>query len=582
MKKLLTVPLLLAALALAGCTFTGGTGGTSGKTDPEGEQTPPPFTNPGDNLGGGGIAENPPTASDSQTMEDANAAAGETEQGGDSTAATPLTAAGKITEGGDYLVSGAIEGKISVKAENVHLFLDGATLSSADDKVITSDYDLTITLSGENSISTTAENTNAVSCDGHLTINGTGSLTVNSTKNAVKGNAITVAAAALTIEADGDGLHAEIDAYDDLTAAPTPSYEDGGWVVIDGASVTVKSGDDGIQADTFVLVKNDSSIDITTNGGAPQTITEQSSDNGNGKGIKAGAIDWGAEGSEIVSDLYFIGIEGGTVTVNANDDAIHSDGEIEISGGTLDIASGDDAVHAESLLTVSGGEITVTKCYEGLEAAKLEISGGTVDVVSVDDGLNAADGTTLPMGQANQNCHLIISGGNICVDAEGDGVDSNGSIRMTGGTLVVYGPTRADNAALDADGGILIDGGYLFAVGPLGMVETPASNSAQNVVSFAQNQSISSGTNLSLTDAEGNTIASITTRKACQSVIISCPELTAGSGYKIYGGDTELCSFTVSGTITTVGSSGGMGNPGGMPPGGGHGGPGGFGGGGRW
>ena len=274
------------------------------------------------------------------------------------------------------------------------------------------------------------------------------------------------------------------------------------------------------------------------------------------------------EGNEIVSDEYFIGVESGQIEIDANDDAIHSDGEIGIAGGNLLIASGDDGVHAEALLTVTGGEIEVTKCYEGLEAAKVEIGGGKIAVTAVDDGINAADGTTLPMGQANPNCHIIISGGETEVGASGDGVDSNGSILMTGGTLVVFGPTANDNAALDADGGILMNGGYLFAVGSMGMVETPASNSGQNVLSYAQNRSVTAGTVLSLTEENGSPLWSITVKKTCQSVIVSCPELVSGKSFKLYGGDDELCAFTVTQTITLVGSAGNMGNPNGAPPGG--------------
>ena len=382
MKRYIWLPLLLGMLLLAGCA---------------GENF-----NPGDKLGGGGIVTDAPDVTLSESMENANDAAGEAEKSESvPDGAIALTQTGKISESGDYLVTGALEGKISVKAENVRLFLNGATLFSADEKVITSDYDLTLTLIGENTAETAAAETNAITCDGALVINGSGSLSVKSTKNAIKANTIAVTEAALTLEADGDGLHAEIDAYDDLTSAPAFSYADGGWVLIDGGTVTIASGDDGIQADTFVLIKGESTLDVTTNGGAPQRITEASSDSGDGKGIKAGAIDWGADGNEIVSDEYLIGIEGGEIKINANDDAVHSDGKIEISGGTLDIASGDDGVHAEALLTVSGGNISVSKCYEGLEAAKVEIGGGEITVSSVDDGLNAADGTTLPMGQAN-------------------------------------------------------------------------------------------------------------------------------------------------------------------------------------
>lgn len=80
-----------------------------------------------------------------------------------------------------------------------------------------------------------------------------------------------------------------------------------------------------------------------------------------------------------------------------------------------------------------------------------------------------------------------------CIGSEGDGVDSNGTILISGGELYIAGSGNSTDAALDADGGILINGGYVFAAGSLGMVETPASNSSQYCVSFARNTSISAG-----------------------------------------------------------------------------------------
>ncbi len=532
--------------------------------------TDAPFTNPGDYLGGGGTVEEVPSATVSDNAANAEDTVGEVPAGEEAVPAeaTTLTAGDAISAAGDYLVTGAFDGKLSITAPTAHLYLQNAALTNAK-KVIESAGDLTITLLGENTVTNTnADGSNAIDCAGTLTINGTGSLSVTATKNGVSANSIAVRDATLTVNAAKDGLHAEIGAYDDLTAAPTFSYGEGGWVVLDGATLTATTTGDGIQADTFVLIGGESKIDITTNGGAPKTITETSSDSGSGKGIKAGAIDWGADGNEIVSDDYLIAIEGGTLNINANDDAIHSDGEIVLSGGTLNIAAGDDAIHAEALLTVAGGSAEITRCYEGLEAAKVEISGGNVFVNAADDGVNASDGSA-NKDRNNPNCHIVISGGFLEVSAEGDGIDSNGSMRISGGAVYVSGPTNGGNAALDSNGGILVDGGYLFAVGPVGMVETPAQNSAQNIVSFAKEKDIAAGTNLTLTDQDGNAIFYYTPRKKCRSVIISCPELQTGSEYAIYGGNSSLCTFTVTSRITTVGSSGGIGNPGGFPGGGG-------------
>ncbi|MGN1076907.1 MAG: carbohydrate-binding domain-containing protein, partial [Candidatus Gallimonas sp.] len=408
---------------------------------------------------------------------------------------------------------------------------------------------------------------NAVDASGNLTVNGTGSLLVNSVKNGIAGNSIAIKDATVSVTAEKDGLHAEIGAYDDLTEAPVFSYADGGYVHLDGAKLTVVSADDGIQADTFVLITGESEVNATANGGAPATITESSSDSASGKGIKAGSLDWGADGNELSGVDYLVLIESGTIAVDSNDDGIHSDGIVEINGGTITLSTGDDGVHAESLLAVNGGSVTVSRSYEGLEGAKVEIADGRIDVTATDDGINAADGTSGGFGfsAANANCHLIVSGGEVRVNAQGDGLDSNGTMLIEGGVVLVSGPTNGGNAALDSDGGILVNGGYLFAVGPLGMVETPATNSEQNVLSYAHQSVLAADTLLSLTDGEGNTLFSFLSPKTCQSVILSCPELETGGTYSIYGGDTLLCTFTVSSRITTVGSSGSIGNPGGRP-----------------
>ena len=392
---------------------------------------------------------------------------------------------------------------------------------------------------------------------------------ISSVKNGIKANSISVFGATLSIDSQSDGLHAEVDAYDDAEEAPSPSYSDGGYVYLNGANVTITSVDDGIQADTFVYITGGSVIDILAGGGAPATVTTTSSDNASGKGIKAGAIDWGADEQDLEWEGYLVWVDEGTIAVDSNDDALHSNGELRIEGGTISISSGDDAVHSDNLLQITDGTISIDKCYEGIESAKVEISGGTIEVQSYEDGINAADGTQTSMNGSNSNCHIIISGGYIsvnCIGSEGDGVDSNGTILISGGQLYVAGSSNSADAALDADGGILVNGGYVFAVGALGMVETPATNSAQCCVSFATSQSIASGTTLYLCDSDGNIIIYFVTPRSCQSVILSCPELESGKTYSIYGGDSLLTSFTVSSTITTIGSSS-IGNPGGMPNG---------------
>ena len=92
----------------------------------------------------------------------------------------------------------------------------------------------------------------------------------------------------------------------------------------------------------------------------------------------------------------------------------------------------------------------------------------------------------------NYQYNIYIGGGYIVVNAEGDGVDSNGTIEFAGGVTIIYGPTKGGNGSLDADRGILVNGGVLIALGSLGMVETPAKNSQQCCVCYALSGTASS------------------------------------------------------------------------------------------
>lgn len=117
--------------------------------------------------------------------------------------------------------------------------------------------------------------------------------------------------------------------------------------------------------------------------------------------------------------------------------------------------------------------------------------------------------------------------------------------------------------------GIIVTGGTLYAASTLGMVETPLSGSAQCVVSYAQNQSIASGSVLSVKDSDGNEIMSVTILKSCQSVILSSPGFASGKTYYVYVDSDRTASATINGILTYIGSAGstGGGGAGGNRPG---------------
>lgn len=146
---------------------------------------------------------------------------------------------------------------------------------------------------------------------------------------------------------------------------------------------------------------------------------------------------------------------------------------------------------------------------------------------------------------------LTISGGTLRIDADGDGLDSNGTISMTGGEVTVYGPTSNGNGALDSNGGITVSGGTLVAIGSSGMAESPETSSAQGWLAAAVDGS--DGSSIQITDATGAVIASYTGVKDFQTVVFSSAAISSGQSYTV----------TVDGTATTVAAgqavSGGMG-----------------------
>ena len=126
-------------------------------------------------------------------------------------------------------------------------------------------------------------------------------------------------------------------------------------------------------------------------------------------------------------------IEGGTITFNCENDAIHGDENVTILSGTVEIAAGDDAIHADGDVTLENGTILITASYEGIEGKQIFVNGGEISLTSSDDGFNASDGSSSGFGFGKVTTEgelplLEINGGIISVNASGDGLDSNGDL----------------------------------------------------------------------------------------------------------------------------------------------------------
>ena len=329
-----------------------------------------------------------------------------------------------------------------------------------------------------------------------------------------------------------------------------------------------------------------------------------------------------------------IRIKDGTFEIDSEDDALHSDNEedgkgfVYIEGGTMNIATQDDGIHAENSIAVEGGTINISQSNEGIEALTIDINGGVLNVTASDDGINASGGSgsttqngfmgfgsdngsgvttaekesegseyvslavsssTPDTSQASdgslmkghggmgggmmdveEDAYLRITGGEVNVNAGGDGLDSNGTIYIDGGTVLVNGPTNSGNGALDYGVDAIITGGTVLIAGSSGMAESFGTSSTQYSMMITLDSVASAGTAVTLTDSTGNTILTFTPEKQFQNVILSSPELKEGTYTLTVGSESQ--EVTVSSITTTVGSSGfGGGMMGGMPHGGGMG-----------
>lgn len=228
------------------------------------------------------------------------------------------------------------------------------------------------------------------------------------------------------------------------------------------------------------------------------------------------------------------------------------DSVITVTSGTVTIQSADDALKAKVRIDVDGGLVNVTGSVEGLEAPYMYIRGGELHVTSTDDGLNTTFGVD---GEANDGSACAISGGYVHLNApSGDGLDSNGILTISGGTVVVHGPPSQPEVGLDVNGTFAMTGGFT-AVAQINsnMIEVPAAaSSTQRSVMIKTTAAIAANTIINVQDTAGNSVLTFRPARNYSAVLFSSPALTAGTTYRIYTGGT--CTGTLRDGIYTGGA----------------------------
>lgn len=277
----------------------------------------------------------------------------------------------------------------------------------------------------------------------------------------------------------------EIDGTDvSITAAGTYVFSGD----CDNGSITVKKGVTGV---TIVLngltLTNDDSAAITLNktaeasliaaAGTTNTVadTEGSSDENAAVKVKSGAtLAIGGKGTLTVDGNAKNGIKGAAdavitvaevkLNINAADDGLSCDDELNITGGTLSITAGGDAVKASpdtgdtenpdttSLgnVTISGGTLTLNAAADGIQAdGDLTISGGTFHVKTNGGHTTALTDDSASCKGFKAGKTLTVTGGTLTVDSADDALHANTDVTISGGTLTLA--TSDDGVHADND-----------------------------------------------------------------------------------------------------------------------------------
>ena len=520
-----------------------------------------------------------------------------------------------ITTGGTYLVSGTLsDGQIKVTApdtEEVHVILNGAEITSSTSAPLLIEEAekvfVTLAEASENTLTdkagstaTIGTDTDATSIDGtifskaDLTLNGSGSLIINGNTNhgIVSKDDLTIVSGTYQITAAGQGLSGKdavkikdgiftLNTGTDAIQSDNDQEEGRGFVYIAGGDFTIGAEQDGIQAETLLQIDG-GTFDITAGGGSANAVAKTSE--GMGMDFFNQTEDADTEehldtddtsststkGLKSVSELI---VNDGTITIDSADDSVHTDGNLTLSGGTLTLTAGDDGLHADNDLQINGSTVAITESYEGIEGKTITISDGEISVVASDDGVNVSGGDSTTNEAAgpgeftsNSENKLVISGGTLTVNSSGDGLDSNGTIEISGGVTTVSGPENDGNGTIDSNGEAVITGGTLMAAGSSGMAVTFADSSSQASVLYGFESTYEAGSEIELSDADGTVLLSWTADKKFTSVQFSSADLAVDETYTL-AIDGETFEVSIDSIATTVGTTTGQMEGGMQPPG---------------
>ena len=551
MLKTVTSVTLIAALGLAGCSTASGTTLTSGTSTVHSAVSGTTAGTSTSNTAAGQTLD----AQTHYTNEDLT-----WDSSGEKTIdlANPTATDGvsvengtiTITSGGTYRLTGEYSGQVKIEAaktDTVRLVLDNAKITNSTGAAIN------VVSAAEAIIYTAAGTTNTVADEANYTATGDDDpdAAIYSTAN-------------LTLT--GEGSLSVKDAYEEGI------HTTGGLVIASG-TLEVNAANTGIKGKDYV--------DIT--GGIVNVTAAQD-------GIKSTNTD--------DESLGFTRLSAGSVTVSAGDDGLKAPHTLEISGGTLNIEKSNEGIEAQ-YINILDGDVTVNSTDDGINASLKDSSSDTSsDTTSgtattgqqtqqnqngqtqqAPAGGGAAPGGSQGSTGQNQNmpqpptdgampgggggtfevvdAAINISGGTVTVNAEGDGIDSNGTATFSGGTVTVNGPAAGGNNALDSNGDLLLNGGTVTTGSTADMFEAPSSASTSGYLKITDSSALTQGSTVQVTDSSGTVVANYKiTTSGVQLVLVSNENIVKGQSYtvSVTSGSVDAASTTAASGASELGS----------------------------
>ena len=387
-----------------------------------------------------------------------------------------------------------------------------------------------LTLNGTGNLTLTALTKNALEVEDDLKLLG-GTYTVKAANHGFKAEgALAIEAATLTIEAGKDGLHAEHDEMIERAnislnptqlsiAATEDGVDAGNELTIKGGTITVSQSEEGLEARVIRQLGGD--------------VTIKSSDDG---------VNASAGSSNKTSDTSATSKTSETSTTSNTADTSSS-----ASQATTDSDTASSSASQATADSAAGSQ--ADQANKDKNATPPSPPAGQAPPQGSQPPQNGQGPGDMPPGgqeESDPSLQIILEGGTLTIDAEGDGIDSNGTVTISGGSLVVNGSVQGGNGPLDATGDITITGGTVWALGTSDMLQGFAQGSTQ--ASLTANIAGTAGQTLIILDANGKEVARQTASKDFQAVIMSSADLVDGQTYTI---QVEGTTHTATAALVT-------------------------------